>query len=57
VCSALDRAMSDPAAAEPELSLLPMTELSRRRAKVAAELEEAEALWLEISEQLDQIAA
>ena len=57
MCSALDRAMSDPAAAEPELSLLPMTELSRRRAKVAAELEEAEALWLEISEQLDQIAA
>jgi ATP-binding cassette subfamily F protein 3 len=55
--SALDQAMSDPAAAEPELSLLPMTELSRRRAKVAAELEEAEALWLEISEQLDQIAA
>ena len=57
MCSALDRAMSDPAAAEPELSLLPMTELSRRRAKVAAELEEAEALWLEISEQLDQLAA
>ena len=55
--SALDQAMSDPAAAEPELALLPMTELSRRRAKVAVELEEAEALWLEISEQLDQIAA
>ena len=55
--SALDQAMSDPAAAEPELASLPMTELSRRRTKVAAELEEAEALWLEISEQLDQIAA
>jgi len=55
--SALDQAMSDPAAAEPELASLPMTELSRRRTKVVAELEEAEALWLEISEQLDQIAA
>jgi ATP-binding cassette subfamily F protein 3 len=55
--SALDQAMSDPSAAEPDLASLPMTELSRRRAKVAAELEEAEALWLEISEQLDRIAA
>jgi len=55
--SALDRAMSDPAAAEPEFASLPMTELSRRRATVAVELEEAEALWLEISEQLDQLAA
>jgi ATP-binding cassette subfamily F protein 3 len=49
--------MSDPAAAEPDLASLPIAELSRRRAKVAAELEEAEALWLEIGEQLDQLAA
>ena len=53
----LDRAMADPAAAEPGLASLPMSELSRRRADVAAELEEAEARWLEISEQLEQLAA
>jgi ATP-binding cassette subfamily F protein 3 len=57
LCSALDQAMADPAAAKPEFASLPMTELSRRRATVAVELEEAEALWLEISEQLDQLAA
>jgi hypothetical protein len=34
-----------------------MTELSRRRAEVAVELEEAEARWLEVSEQLEQLAA
>jgi ATP-binding cassette subfamily F protein 3 len=56
-CSALDRAMFDPAGAEPELASLPMTELSRRRAKLAADLEEAEARWLEVSEQLEQLAA
>jgi ATP-binding cassette subfamily F protein 3 len=56
-CSALDRAMFDPAGAEPDLASLPMTELSRRRAKAAADLEEAEALWLEMSEQLERLAA
>ena len=56
-CSALDRAMFDPAAAEPGLASLSMTELSRRRAQVAAELEEAEARWLEVSERLEQLAA
>lgn len=56
-CSALDRAMFDPGGAEPELASLPMTELSRRRAKVSAELAEAEARWLEVSEQLEMLAA
>ena len=56
-CSALDRAMFDPAGAEPGLASLPMTELGRRRAKLAVDLEEAEARWLEASEQLDQLAA
>jgi ATP-binding cassette subfamily F protein 3 len=56
-CQALDRAMFDPAGAEPHLASLPMTELSRRRAKVAADLEEAESRWLEVSEQLEQLAA
>ena len=49
--------MFDPAGADPELASLPMSELSRRRAKLAAELEEAEARWLEVSEQLEQLAA
>jgi ATP-binding cassette subfamily F protein 3 len=57
LCSALDRAMFDPASAEPDLASLPMSELSRRRAKLAADLEEAEARWLEVSEQLEQLAA
>jgi len=56
-CSALDRAMCDPAAAEAELASLPMTELSRRRALLAADLERAEAHWLEVSEQLERLAA
>jgi ATP-binding cassette subfamily F protein 3 len=55
--SALDRAMFDPADAEPGLASLSMTELSRRRAEVAVELEEAEARWLEASERLEQLAA
>jgi ATP-binding cassette subfamily F protein 3 len=55
-CSEIDRAMFDPASASPELAKLPMSELSRRRAKVAADLEEAEARWLEVSEQLEQAA-
>ena len=34
-----------------------MSELSRRRAKIAAELEAAEARWIEASEQLERAAA
>ena len=34
-----------------------MSELSKRRAEVAAELEAAEARWLEANEQLEQAAA
>jgi ATP-binding cassette subfamily F protein 3 len=56
-CSALDRAMFDPNSAEPELASLSMSELSRRRAKLAAELQAAEARWVEASEQLESIAA
>ena len=52
-CSALDKAMFDPSAAKPELAKLPMSELSKRRAQVAAELEAAEARWLEVSERLE----
>ena len=56
LCSALDRAMFDPAGAEPELAALPMSELARRRASIAADLEAAEARWLEVSEQLEKAA-
>jgi ATP-binding cassette subfamily F protein 3 len=49
--------MFDPASAPSELTKLPMSELSRRRAQVAAELEAAEARWLEASEQLEKAAA
>jgi ATP-binding cassette, subfamily F, member 3 len=56
-CSAIDRAMFDPASAPPELTSLPMSELSRRRAKLAAELEAAETRWLQASERLDKAAA
>jgi len=56
-CSAIDRAIFDPAGAPPELANLPMGELGRRRAKIAAELEAAEARWLEASELLEKAAA
>jgi ATP-binding cassette subfamily F protein 3 len=56
-CSALDRAMFDPASATAEFANLPMSELSRRRAQVAADLEAAEARWLEANEQLEKMAA
>lgn len=56
-CSALDRAMFDPVGADAELTSLPMSELSRRRAELAAELAAAETRWLEASEQLESRAA
>ena len=55
-CSALDRAMFDPANAPSEFTNLPMSELSKRRARIAAELEAAETRWLEASEQLEKAA-
>jgi ATP-binding cassette subfamily F protein 3 len=57
ICSAIDRAMFDPATAEPTLAALPIGELAQRRAAIAAELEAAEARWLEVSEQLERAAA
>jgi ATP-binding cassette subfamily F protein 3 len=56
-CSMLDRAMFDPTSAPSEFANLPMSELTKRRAAVAAELAAAEALWLEANEQLEQLAA
>ncbi len=56
-CSAIDRAMFDPCSADPALASLPMSELSQRRAAIAAELQAAELRWIEASEQLESIAA
>ena len=56
-CSQLDRAMFDPANAPSEFANMPMSELSKRRAEVASQLEAAEARWLEANEQLEKMAA
>jgi ATP-binding cassette subfamily F protein 3 len=56
-CSALDLALSDPANAPPEFANVSMSELSRRRAQLAADLQAAEARWLAANEQLEQLAA
>jgi ATP-binding cassette subfamily F protein 3 len=56
-CSALDLAMVDPTNAASEFANMPMSELGRCRAEVAAELEAAEARWLEANEQLEKFAA
>ena len=56
-CSALDRALLDPANAPAEFANMPMSELSRYRAQLAFDLQAAEALWLEANEQLEQLAA
>ncbi len=53
---ALDRALNDPAAA-PQFACLSMEEIVRRRAAIAADLEAAEARWLEASERLESLAA
>ncbi len=55
--SAIDRAMFDPASAEPALAKLTMGELSQRRGKVAAELERVEAAWMEALEAIESAAA
>ncbi len=55
--SKLDLAMFDPSAADPSLAKLSMGALMKRRADVAASLEEAEARWLEASESLESVEA
>ncbi|WP_338504055.1 ABC-F family ATP-binding cassette domain-containing protein [Sphingomonas kaistensis] len=55
--SELDRAMFDPSGADPQYARLSMSELSQRRAKVAAALEEAEARWMALAEKLEREAA
>jgi len=54
---AVDRALADPARAEPSLARLSVGEMMKRRAALDAELEAAELAWLEASEALEKIAA
>ncbi|MDB5713810.1 MAG: transporter ATP-binding protein, partial [Sphingomonadales bacterium] len=51
--SAIERAMFDPATAEPQHAKLSMTELMKLRASVAERVEEAEAKWVQASEGLE----
>ncbi|HEY1145009.1 MAG TPA: ATP-binding cassette domain-containing protein, partial [Allosphingosinicella sp.] len=57
--SAIDRAMFDPASAEPADRDLSMTQLMKARAEVERKLEAAEEEWLELGEALEsqQVAA
>ncbi len=55
--SGIDRAMFDPASAEPALRTLTMGELARRRAQVGQEVERAEQRWLAVSERLERQSA
>jgi ATP-binding cassette subfamily F protein 3 len=51
--NAIDRAMFDPKTAEPRYAKLAMGELMKRRVDVQAQIEAAEATWLEATEALE----
>ena len=53
---ALDKAMFDPKAADPQLAKLAMSDLMKRRAEVQAKVEAAEARWLAASAVLEEAA-
>ena len=55
--SAVDLAMFDPSVAEPALANLAMSDLMKRRAETARQIETAEAAWLEACEALEVAAA
>ncbi len=55
--SSIERAMFDPSSAEPWLAKLTMTELMKSRADAQKAIAAAEAVWLEVSETLEEIAA
>ncbi len=55
--SAIDLAMFDPSSADAALATLNMTDLMKRRAETARQIEVAEAAWLEVSEVLESVAA
>lgn len=50
---ALDKAMNDPAAAEPRHAKLSMGELNKRRAEVVDKLADAEMRWMEAGEAME----
>ncbi|WP_294279041.1 ABC-F family ATP-binding cassette domain-containing protein [uncultured Sphingomonas sp.] len=50
---ALDKAMNDPASAEPRHAKLSMGELNKRRAEVVDKLAEAEVRWMEAGEAME----
>ncbi|MEH6702492.1 ABC-F family ATP-binding cassette domain-containing protein [Parasphingorhabdus sp.] len=52
--SLIDRAMFDPASAEPKHASLSMTELMKLRAETQDTLDAAEAKWMEASDKLEQ---
>jgi len=54
---AVDRAMADPAAADPADAGCSMTELMKRRAEISAQIDAAEARWLETSEEIERAEA
>ena len=54
--AAIERAMFDPAAGDAGLAGLTMTELMRRRADVARDIEAAEARWLAANEAIEALA-
>ena len=54
--SAIDRAMFDPASADPALAKLTMGDLAQRRGKLASELERVEAAWMSALEAIDEAA-
>ena len=56
-CAALDAALADPAGTTGWMAKLSVAELAKRRARVAAQLEEAEADWLAASENLEALAS
>jgi len=51
--TALERAMADPAAAEPRFSRLSIADLGKRRAELQQKIDAAEAKWMEAAEKLE----
>ncbi|HEX8388422.1 MAG TPA: ABC-F family ATP-binding cassette domain-containing protein [Sphingomonas sp.] len=51
--NAIDRAMFDPAGAEPRFARMTMGDLSKRRAEVQGRIDDNETRWLELSERLE----
>ncbi|MBQ0772992.1 MAG: ATP-binding cassette domain-containing protein, partial [Sphingomonadales bacterium] len=52
--SAIDRAMFDPASADPKHADLAMSDLMKLRAETQDKLDKAEALWMEATDRLEQ---